>query len=284
MLRDITLGQYYPADSVIHKLDPRVKLFGTLIYIISLFVFKGLPAFILAAIFLVVLIKLSKVPFSYMVKGLKTIVLIMLFAAVFNLFLTPGTKLVSFWIFTITYEGLKNAVVMMVRLIFLIIGTSLMTLTTTPNELTDGLEKALSPLKYIKVPVHEIAMMMSIALRFIPIQIEETDKIMKAQMARGADFEHGNLIQKAKNMVPLLVPLFVSAFRRANDLAMAMEARCYRGGEGRTKMKPLHYQKRDRMAYLTLLVYLAAVIGLRILWINVLSGMAAGILPGAFPL
>lgn len=284
MLRDITLGQYYPADSVIHKLDPRVKLFGTLIYIISLFVFKGLPAFILAAIFLVVLIKLSKVPFSYMVKGLKTIVLIMLFAAVFNLFLTPGTKLVSFWIFTITYEGLKNAVVMMVRLIFLIIGTSLMTLTTIPNELTDGLEKALSPLKYIKVPVHEIAMMMSIALRFIPILIEETDKIMKAQMARGADFEHGNLIQKAKNMVPLLVPLFVSAFRRANDLAMAMEARCYRGGEGRTKMKPLHYQKRDRMAYLTLLVYLAAVIGLRILWINVLSGMAAGILPGAFPL
>ena len=284
MIRDITLGQYYPADSVIHKLDPRVKLFGTLIYIISLFVFKGLPAFILAAIFLVVLIKLSKVPFSYMVKGLKTIVLIMLFAAVFNLFLTPGTKLVSFWIFTITYEGLKNAVVMMVRLIFLIIGTSLMTLTTTPNELTDGLEKALSPLKYIKVPVHEIAMMMSIALRFIPILIEETDKIMKAQMARGADFEHGNLIQKAKNMVPLLVPLFVSAFRRANDLAMAMEARCYRGGEGRTKMKPLHYQKRDRMAYLTLLVYLAAVIGLRILWINVLSGMAAGILPGAFPL
>ena len=284
MLRDITLGQYYPADSVIHKLDPRVKLFGTLIYIISLFVFKGLPAFILAAIFLVVLIKLSKVPFSYMVKGLKTIVLIMLFAAVFNLFLTPGTKLVSFWIFTITYEGLKNAVVMMVRLIFLIIGTSLMTLTTTPNELTDGLEKALSPLKYIKVPVHEIAMMMSIALRFIPILIEETDKIMKAQMARGADFEHGNLIQKAKNMVPLLVPLFVSAFRRANDLAMAMEARCYRGGEGRTKMKPLHYQKRDRMAYLTLLVYLAAVIGLRNLWINVLSGMAAGILPGAFPL
>ena len=284
MLRDITLGQYYPADSVIHKLDPRVKLFGTLIYIISLFVFKGLPAFILAAIFLVVLIKLSKVPFSYMVKGLKTIVLIMLFAAVFNLFLTPGTKLVSFWIFTITYEGLKNAVVMMVRLIFLIIGTSLMTLTTTPNELTDGLEKALSPLKYIKVPVHEIAMMMSIALRFIPILIEETDKIMKAQMARGADFEHGNLIQKAKNMVPLLVPLFVSAFRRANDLAMAMEARCYRGGEGRTKMKPLHYHKRDRMAYLTLLVYLAAVIGLRILWINVLSGMVAGILPGAFPL
>ena len=264
MLRDITLGQYYPADSVIHKLDPRVKLFGTLIYIISLFVFKGLPAFILAAIFLVVLIKLSKVPFSYMVKGLKTIVLIMLFAAVFNLFLTPGTKLVSFWIFTITYEGLKNAIVMMVRLIFLIIGTSLMTLTTTPNELTDGLEKALMPLSKIGVPVHAIAMMMSIALRFIPILIEETDKIMKAQMARGADFESGNLLKKVKSMIPLLVPLFVSAFRRADDLAMAMEARCYNGGEGRTKMKPLRYEGRDRLSYLIMWLYLALIILCRI--------------------
>ena len=184
----------------------------------------------------------------------------------------------------ITEYGLSTAVYMAIRLIYLIMGSSLMTLTTTPNSLTDGLEKLLHPLNKLHVPVHEISMMMSIALRFIPILLEETDKIMKAQMARGADFEHGNLIQKAKNMVPLLVPLFVSAFRRANDLAMAMEARCYRGGEGRTKMKPLHYQKRDRMAYLTLLVYLAAVIGLRILWINVLSGMAAGILPGAFPL
>ena len=173
---------------------------------------------------------------------------------------------------------------MAIRLTYLILGTSVMTLTTTPNELTDGLEKALAPMNKIHVPVHEIAMMMSIALRFIPILVEETDKIMRAQMARGADFETGGVIQRAKNMIPLLVPLFVSAFRRANDLAMAMEARCYRGGEGRTKMKPLHYQKRDRMAYLTLLVYLAAVIGLRILWINVLSGMAAGILPGAFPL
>ena len=260
MLRDITLGQYYPADSVIHKLDPRVKLFGTLIYIISLFVFKGLPAFILAAIFLVVLIKLSKVPFSYMVKGLKTIVLIMLFAAVFNLFLTPGTQLVSFWLFTITYEGLKNAVVMMVRLIFLIIGTSLMTLTTTPNELTDGLEKSLMPLSKIGIPVHAIAMMMSIALRFIPILIEETDKIMKAQMARGADFESGNLIHKVKNMVPLLVPLFVSAFRRADDLAMAMEARCYNGGEGRTKMKPLKYMARDHKAYAIIFAYFIVIL------------------------
>ena len=260
MLRDITLGQYYPADSVIHKLDPRVKLFGTLIYIISLFVFKGLPAFILAAIFLVVLIKLSKVPFSYMVKGLKTIVLIMLFAAVFNLFLTPGTKLVSFWIFTITYEGLKNAVVMMVRLIFLIIGTSLMTLTTTPNELTDGLEKALSPLKYIKVPVHEIAMMMSIALRFIPILIEETDKIMKAQMSRGVDFESGNILERGKKLIPVLVPLFIAAIRRASDLAMAMDARCYNGGEGKTRLHPLIYEKRDYIAYGIMLLYVVIMI------------------------
>lgn len=279
MLRDITLGQYYPAGSAIHKLDPRVKLFGTLIYIISLFTARGIPAFALAILSLVVVIRISRVPFSYMVKGLKSIVIIMLFAAVFNMFLTPGTELVSFWVFTITYEGLKNAVMMMVRLVFLIIGTSLMTLTTTPNQLTDGLEKALRPLQHIKVPVHEIAMMMSIALRFIPILVEETDKIMKAQMARGADFEKGNLIQKAKNMIPLLVPLFVSAFRRANDLAMAMEARCYHGGEGRTKMKPLRYQRRDRVAYVVILAYLGAMIALRILWTNVLSGLFAGVLP-----
>lgn len=279
MLRDITLGQYYPAGSAIHKLDPRVKLFGTLIYIISLFTARGIPAFALAIISLIVVIRISKVPFSYMVKGLRAIVIIMLFAAVFNLFLTPGTELVSFWIFTITYEGLKNAVMMMVRLVFLIIGTSLMTLTTTPNQLTDGLEKALRPLQVIKVPVHEIAMMMSIALRFIPILVEETDKIMKAQMARGANFEKGNLIQKAKNMIPLLVPLFVSAFRRANDLAMAMEARCYHGGEGRTKMKPLRYQRRDVIAYVVILVYLAVMIALRILWTNVLSGLLAGGMP-----
>lgn len=279
MLRDITLGQYYPAGSAIHKLDPRVKLFGTLIYIISLFTARGIPAFALAIISLIVVIRISTVPFSYMVKGLRAIVIIMLFAAVFNLFLTPGTELVSFWIFTITYEGLKNAVMMMVRLVFLIIGTSLMTLTTTPNQLTDGLEKALRPLQVIKVPVHEIAMMMSIALRFIPILVEETDKIMKAQMARGANFEKGNLIQKAKNMIPLLVPLFVSAFRRANDLAMAMEARCYHGGEGRTKMKPLRYQRRDVIAYVVILVYLAVMIALRILWTNVLSGLLAGGIP-----
>ena len=265
MLRDITIGQYYPADSVIHKLDPRVKLMAALLYIISLFTFRGVAGFILVSIFLVFMIRLSKVPFSYMVKGLKAIVILMVITAAFNLFLTPGENiLVHFWIFTITMEGVKNAAFMLVRLIYLIVGTSIMTLTTTPNQLTDGLEKALMPLSKIKVPVHAIAMMMSIALRFIPILIEETDIIMKAQMARGADFENGNLIRRAKSMVPLLVPLFVSAFRRADDLAMAMEARCYVGGSGRTKMKPLRYTKRDYMAYLILIVYLAGVILLRI--------------------
>lgn len=264
MLRDITLGQYYPADSVIHKLDPRVKLFGTMVFIISLFCFKGVIAFLLATVFLIAVIKVSKVPFKFMVKGLKAIMVLMLITAVFNLFLTPGEVLVSFWKFKITDQGLKSAVLMAIRLVYLILGTSIMTLTTTPNQLTDGLEKALHPLNKIKVPVHAIAMMMSIALRFIPILIEETDKIMKAQMARGADFESGNLIKKAKSMIPLLVPLFVSAFRRADDLAMAMEARCYNGGEGRTKMKPLKYAARDHKAYLVLVVYFVLIILCRV--------------------
>ena len=265
MLRDITLGQYYPADSIIHKLDPRVKLFGTLIFIISLFTFDSIPGIILVTAFMVFFIKMSKVPFSFMVKGLKAIVILLVIAGVFNLFLTPGTDLVSFWIFHITDVGLKNAVLMTVRMIYLIVGTSVMTLTTTPNQLTDGLEKSLKPMTKIHVPVHEIAMMMSIALRFIPILIEETDKIMKAQMARGADFESGGLIKKAKNMVPLLVPLFVSAFRRANDLALAMEARCYNGGDGRTKMKPLVYSILDKKAYGAILGYLVIVIVLKVL-------------------
>ena len=265
MLKDITLGQYYPADSIIHKLDPRVKLFATLIYIISLFVFEGIAGFVLIVAFMIFFIKLSKVPFSYMVKGLRGIVLLIVIAGVFNLFLSPGEELISFWKLTITDVGLRNAVLMTVRMVFLIVGTSVMTLTTTPNQLTDGLEKALKPLTKVHVPVHEISMMMSIALRFIPILIEETDKIQKAQMARGADFETGGLLKKAKNMVPLLVPLFVSAFRRANDLALAMEARCYNGGEGRTKMKPLVYARRDLWAYGIAVLFLAAVIALRAL-------------------
>ncbi len=259
MLRDITLGQYYPANSVIHRLDPRVKLLGTLLFIVSLFSLKGITALAVATVFLVTVIKLSKVPFRFMVKGLRAIVILMLITAFFNLFLTPGEPLVSFWKFKITAPGIRNAVLMAIRLTYLILGTSIMTLTTTPNQLTAGLEKALRPLGKIGVPVHAISMMMSIALRFIPILIEETDKIMKAQMARGADFESGSLIRKVKSMVPLLVPLFVAAFRRADDLAMAMEARCYHGGEGRTQLKPLRYQGRDRLAYLILLAYLAGI-------------------------
>ncbi|HOO27788.1 MAG TPA: energy-coupling factor transporter transmembrane component T [Lachnospiraceae bacterium] len=263
MIRDITLGQYYPADSILHKLDPRVKLVGTMVFIISLFLFENFTGYIAATVFLIAVIKLSKVPFSFMVKGLKAIVILMLITVVFNLFLTPGEPLFSFWKLTVTKEGLRTAVFMIIRLTYLIIGSSVMTLTTTPSNLTDGMEKLLNPLRVFHVPVHEVAMMMSIALSFIPILLEETDKIMKAQMARGADFESGNLINKAKSLVPLLVPLFVSAFRRANDLAMAMEARCYRGGEGRTKMKPLIYKGRDRAAYGVLLVYFAVIICVR---------------------
>mgnify|MGYP002516886785 FL=1 len=262
MLRDITLGQYYQTESVIHRLDPRVKLAGTLLFIISLFFFRNFIGYLVAALFLALVIGLSHVPFRFMVKGMRAVVFLLLITVVFNLFLTPGEALVSIWKLTITKEGLATAVTMAVRLTMLIIGSSIMTLTTTPNNLTDGLEKGLRPLKLFKVPVHEVAMMMSIALRFIPILLEETDKIMKAQIARGADFESGNLIRRAKALVPLLVPLFISAFRRANDLAMAMEARCYRGGDGRTKMKPLIYKRRDGIAYICILVYLVASIGL----------------------
>ena len=256
MLRDITLGQYYQTESMIHRMDPRVKLGGTILFIISLFFFKNYAGYVIAALFLGMVIRLSKVPFKFMVKGMKTIVMLMLITVVFNLFLTPGTPLFTIWKLTITQEGLKMAISMAIRLTLLIIGSSVMTLTTTPNNLTDGMEKMMGPLKVFKVPVHEVAMMMSIALRFIPILLEETDKIMKAQIARGADFESGNIFKRAKAMVPLLVPLFISAFRRANDLAMAMEARCYRGGEGRTKMKPLVYHKRDYIAYGCIVAYM----------------------------
>ncbi|HIV25030.1 MAG TPA: energy-coupling factor transporter transmembrane protein EcfT [Candidatus Scatomonas pullistercoris] len=264
MIRDITIGQYYPADSILHRLDPRVKFIGTIVYIVSLFVFDSW-GYILGAAFLIAMILLSKVPFSFMVRGLKAIVVLLLITMIFNVLLTPGNVLWQWGILRVTTEGLVLAGKMGIRLVFLILGASLMTLTTTPTKLTDALEKLMRPLKKIHVPVHEIAMMMSIALRFIPILLEETDKIMKAQMARGADFESGNLIKKVKAMVPLLVPLFVSAFRRANDLALAMEARCYHGGDGRTQMKPLRYQRRDGTAYGILAVYLTAAIVLRIL-------------------
>ena len=260
MIREITIGQYYPADSVIHRLDPRVKIVATLIFIISLFMFDSFIGYAIVVAFLAMCILLSKVPFSYMVKGLKAIFMILMLTVVINMLMTPGEPMVSFYKLTITKEGFRQAVFMALRLILLIIGSSVMTLTTTPNNLTDAMESLLKPLKRFKAPVHEIAMMMSIALSFIPILIEETDKIMKAQMARGADFENKNLIKRVKSYVPILVPLFISAFRRAGDLAMAMEARCYHGGDGRTKMKPLKYQRADYVAYTISVLYVVAVV------------------------
>ncbi len=261
MIRDITIGQYYAAESPVHRLDPRVKLAGTMIFIISLFIADNIVGYLYAAAALAAVIKISNVPFGYMTRGLKGILFVMLLSVSFNMFLTEGTPIIDMpYIRALTWEGTERAVYMAVRLVMLVLGSSLMTLTTTPNALTDGLEKSLAIFKKIHVPVHEIAMMMSIALRFIPILIEETDKIMKAQIARGADFESGGLIKRAKAMVPLLVPLFISAFRRASDLAMAMEARCYHGGANRTKMKPLHYERRDRKAYVYLFVYLCVML------------------------
>ena len=264
MFDSITLGQYYQTDSVLHRLDPRVKLVGTFAYLISLFVVDSFVGYILAGLFLAAMIMLSNVPFRYIIRGMKAIIFLLMITVVFNLFLTPGEVIWQFGFLKMTKEGLTFAIKMAVSLSLLILGSSIMTLTTTPTQLTDALESLLRPLKKVHVPVHEIAMMMSIALRFIPILMEETDKIMKAQIARGADFESKNLIKKIKSMVPLLVPLFISAFRRANDLAMAMEARCYRGGEGRTKMKPLVYQNRDRIAYMILLAFFVVCILTRI--------------------
>ena len=261
MIRDITIGQYYPAQSPIHRLDPRVKIVCTLIFLVSLFVQNSVLGYALAFIFLACMIHVSKVPAKFIGKGLKPIVILLLFTVAMNLFLTRGGAVLFHWgVITITETGLRTSVFMAVRLVLLVAGSSLMTFTTTPNGLTDGLEKLLHPLNRIHVPVHEISMMMSIALRFIPILLEEPDKIMKAQIARGADFESGNIIQRAKAMIPILVPLFVSAFRRANDLAMAMEARCYHGGEGRTKMKPLKYHYQDRLAYAITWGYLIAIV------------------------
>ena len=260
MIRDITIGQYYQTKSALHSLDPRTKLIGVLVYLVSLFLFNSISVYIIATIFLVSVIILSRVPLSYILKGMKSMVFILLLTVIFNIFLTPGVPVFTFWKFRVTKEGLIIAGYTAIRLLYLIVGSSLLTFTTTPNNLTDGLESLMKPLRTFRVPVHEVAMMMSIALRFIPILLDETDKIMKAQQARGADFEHGNILRRAKSLVPILVPLFVSAFRRANDLAMAMEARCYRGGDGRTKMKPLKYKAQDITAFITLAVYFAAVI------------------------
>ena len=260
MLRDITLGQYYPAGSVIHRLDPRIKFAGTILYIVTLFLFKSFWGFIPVVLFLAATVALSKVPAKYIFKGMKPMLFLLIFMVIVNLLATRGEVLWSWWKISITKEGLRNAGFMGLRLILLITGSSLMTYTTTPTALTAGMERIFAPLKVFKFPVHDIAMMMSIALRFIPILLEETDKIMKAQLARGADFETGNIIKRAKAMLPILVPLFVSAFRRAGDLAQAMEARCYHGGEGRTKLHPLKYAKRDLGAFAVMAAYLAIII------------------------
>jgi len=265
LIRDITLGQYYQAESLLHRIDPRTKLFATLIYIISLFIYKNPYTYILAAAFLILSIKLSKVPVKFIVRGLKPILILMLFTVCLNIFMVKGEVIARIWKLSITKEGVENAIYMAVRLVLLVLESSILTLTTTPQRLTDGLEKGLGFLKKIKVPVHEISMMMSIALRFIPVLLEETDRIMKAQLARGADFESGNIIKKVKSLVPVVVPLFIASFKRAGDLAMAMETRCYSGGEGRTSMKPLKYTKTDRLIYLVVFVYIAAIIGIGIL-------------------
>ena len=260
MIRDITIGQYYPGNSWIHKLDPRVKILGTILYIISLFLVKDFFGFLIAFAFLAICIAVSRVPVSFMLKGLKPIFLIIIFTFLVNMFLTGGKVLVQLGPLSITQEGLHQAVFMAVRLVLLIIGSSLLTLATKPISLTDGIERLLSPFEKLGLPAHELAMMMSIALRFIPTLLEETDKIMKAQMARGADFESGNILRRAKSLIPLLVPLFISAFRIAQDLAMAMEARCYRGGAGRTRMTAMRFHGRDAAAAVCLLVFLALII------------------------
>lgn len=263
MIRDITLGQYYPEQSVIHRLDARTKILGTLLYIIEIFLVNSFAGFGLVILALGVLIGISKVPVRFIFRGLKAVVFIILLTFLLNLFMFDGTVLWHWKFLTITYEGLYRSCFMALRLILLIIGTSMLTLTTKPMELTDGLEKLLKPFNRFGLPSHEIALMMSIALRFIPTLLEETDKIMKAQQARGADFESGNLIQRVKNMIPILIPLFVGSFRIAQDLALAMEARCYHGGVGRTRMKEIVFSRRDEVAGVLLAVFLGIVIASR---------------------
>ena len=260
MIRDITLGQYFPGESWVHKLDPRVKIIATLLFIIELFLVNDFIGFAIAAVVLAVLSAVSKVPINFIVRGLKPIIIILLFTFTLNIFMINGEVIWSWWILKITKEGIRTAVFMAIRLILLIIGSSMLTLCTRPLSLTDGIERLLSPFKKIGLPAHEIAMMMTIALRFIPTLLEETDKIMKAQQARGADFETGSVLHRAKSLIPILVPLFVSAFRIAQDLAMAMEARCYRGGEHRTRMHEMKMKGRDYVAMALQVLFLAVII------------------------
>ncbi|MEG2381286.1 MAG: energy-coupling factor transporter transmembrane component T [Oscillospiraceae bacterium] len=245
MLKDITLGQYFPGNSFVHKIDPRTKILMVFMYIIIIFMIKNLVGYLILATFVTMCIFVSGIPFKFVIKGLKPIMFFIAITAAFNVFLTGGRTIWQWWIFNITYEGINFAIFMVLRLFFLVLGTSLLTLTTSPIALTDGLEHLLKPFKKIGVPAHELAMMMTIALRFIPTLLDETDKIIKAQSARGADFESGNLFRRAKAMVPILIPLFISAFRRADELATAMECRCYRGGENRTRLTELKMTRVD---------------------------------------
>ena len=264
MLKDITLGQYFPGNSPIHRLDPRTKLIMLVAYIVALFMAENWLSYGVVFLFLAFTIAISSIPLKAIVRGMKPLVMILVFTGVLNLFFTAGdTVLISFWVITITLEGVVRAIFMVARILMLITGTFLLTYTTSPIALTDGLESLLGPLKKLRLPVHELSMMMCIALRFIPTLIEETDKIMSAQKARGADFESGKLMQRVKALVPILVPLFISAFRRADELATAMECRCYQGGDGRTKMKLLHYKLGDFKAFAIGVLLLAAVILLR---------------------
>ena len=263
MLKDITMGQYFPGSSLIHKLDPRTKLIFVVLYIVLLFTAKWFVSYALVLLFLVWVIATAKISLKVILKSLKPLLFIIILTGVLNLFYTQGTPVLKFWIITITKEGILAAIFMVLRIGMLIAGTFMLTYTTSPIALTDGLESLLSPLKKVHVPVHELAMMMCIALRFIPTLIEETDKIMSAQKARGADFETGNLVRRAKALIPILVPLFISAFRRADELAVAMECRCYHGGEGRTRLRQLVFAARDRIAFVVGAVLLAATFLLR---------------------
>lgn len=266
-LKDITLGQYFPGHSLVHKLDPRTKLLAVVLYIIALFLAKSFVTYGVMFLVLGLSIAVSKVPLKSILRGLKPVLFIAVFTAVLNLFYTPGTHvLVRLWIFTITMEGVLQAFFMVTRIMMLITGTFLLTYTTSPILLTDGLEALLGPLKKVKVPVHELAMMMSIALRFIPTLIQETDKIISAQKARGADFDSGNLIQKAKALIPILIPLFISSFRRAEELAIAMECRCYHGDEGRTSLRQLHYAGRDYGLIVFSIALCAGIVVLRVVF------------------
>lgn len=266
MLKDITIGQYFPGGSSIHRFDPRLKIIVMLIFIISLFFITSFVPYIFVVLYLVLIVKVSGIPPKMILKGLKPLRWIILITFLINVFFTGGREIFSFWKFTMTYEGLYQATFMAIRLVLLVIGTSLLTLTTSPIELTDGLEKLLSPLKKIGLPAHELAIMMTIALRFIPTLIEETDKITKAQMARGADFESGNILRRARNLVPLLVPLFLNGIQRATELATAMEARCYRGGEGRTKLKELKLDKEDIVLFTGNLIFFGIIIAWRYIY------------------